>query len=122
MSETEQKAREAKPLVPGRFAIWTIVGLSFCLGAISLVGAWLFWRSPGLLAGYSGFNYYYYTFRPVLLAVGFLGLSWRCFRYVDAVTHNAFDSDVVRQAHGAAWNWMAVMLASFFMFGTWIST
>ena len=101
--------------VPGRISIWSIAGLSFCIGVASLFGAWVFWRRPELLGDLSGSAYYYYTLRPVAFAIGFLGLSWKCFRYVDAVDHNAMGSPEVRLAHGGVWNWMAVMMAAFVM-------
>ena len=105
--------RESTALVPGRIAIWAITGIAFCFGAAWLFGAWVFWRTPEFLTGLSGFTYYYYALRPIVLAVGFFGLSWKCLRYVDAVTHNVMDSSEVRLAHGDVWNWMAVMLAAF---------
>lgn len=101
--------------VPGRISIWAITGLSFCIGVASLFAARVFWRKPELLGGLTGSAYYYYTLRPIAIALGFLGLSWKCFRYVDAVDHNAMDSAEVRNAHGGVWNWMAVMLVAFVM-------
>ncbi len=80
---------------------------------MSLFGAWVYWRAPELLAGVTGAVYYYYALRPIVSGIAFLGLSWKCFRYVDAITHNAIESKEVRAAHGRVWNWMAVMLAAF---------
>lgn len=104
---------EANNLISGRIAIWAIAGISFCVGAASLFSAWVFWRTPELLAGFSGLTFFYYAWRPIAFAVGFLGLSWKCLRYADAVTHSSMDSPDVRVAHGAVWNWMALMLAAF---------
>jgi len=104
---------EAIAVIPGRLAIWGISGVTFCLGAASLFGGWALLRMPDALSGVVGVTYYYYALRPIAMAVGFFGLSWKSFRYVDAITHNAMSSDDVRLTHGSLWNWMAVMLASF---------
>jgi len=104
---------DAEVKMPGRMAIWSVAGLSFCAGLASAFGAWAFWRTPELLAGLSGFAYFYYALRLVVISVGFLGLSWKCFRYVDAIEHNPMNSLEVRRAHGGVWNWMAMMLAGF---------
>lgn len=101
------------PVLPGRAAIWIIATASFGIGLAMLFAASIFLRNPALLDEVTGAVFVYYLLRPLVLGIGFLGLAWKCLRYVDGITNFPIDSAEVREAHGSVWNWMAGLLIVF---------